>query len=695
MLCMPKFKLHSKFKPAGGQPAAIKKLIAGYKKFPMQTLQGITGSGKTFIMANLIENVQQPTLILAHNKTLAAQLYQELKAFFPENRVEYFISYYDYYQPESYLPTTDTYIEKDSSINEEIGRMRLKTTASLLARKDVIVVSSISCIYGLGDPKEFRDLSLTFTKGEKKSRLQIIKSLVQMQYTRTMGDMEPGKFRVKGETFEIWPAYDDEIIRVELFGDETDAITLRHKVTGTIISKVDEISIFPAKQFVVSEDKVVGAIEDIKDELHDWAPKLQELERQRIKQRTKYDLEMIKEMGYCSGIENYSRHFEGRKEGTPPFTLLDYFPKDFMFIIDESHQSIPQSHAMYKGDLARKKNLIDFGFRLPCAYDNRPLKFAEFEKYFTNTIFVSATPAAYEIEKSGQVVEQIIRPTGLLDPTIEIKPIDGQIKDIIEQIRLRVGKKVPERVLVTTLTKRMAEDLTNYLAKADIRVRYMHSDIESLDRIELIRALRAGEFDVLVGINLLREGLDLPEVSLVTILDADKEGFLRNERSLIQTIGRAARNANGHVILYADKITKSIKAAVGLTRDRRKKQMAYNKKYGIVPKTIIKKIPDKTREIKGIKHLPLADLKKQIKEVNVRMRMAAEELNFEVAIDLRGVLKQLEDALEQQEGKGKEKKYFEKLPDNPNDKKTRGKMKFKDSNKSSVAKKVKVVRKKK
>jgi excinuclease ABC subunit B len=692
---MPKFKLHSKFKPAGGQPAAIKKLIAGYKKFPMQTLQGITGSGKTFIMANLIENVQQPTLILAHNKTLAAQLYQELKAFFPENRVEYFISYYDYYQPESYLPTTDTYIEKDSSINEEIGRMRLKTTASLLARKDVIVVSSISCIYGLGDPKEFRDLSLTFTKGEKKSRLQIIKSLVQMQYTRTMGDMEPGKFRVKGETFEIWPAYDDEIIRVELFGDETDAITLRHKVTGTIISKVDEISIFPAKQFVVSEDKVVGAIEDIKDELHDWAPKLQELERQRIKQRTKYDLEMIKEMGYCSGIENYSRHFEGRKEGTPPFTLLDYFPKDFMFIIDESHQSIPQSHAMYKGDLARKKNLIDFGFRLPCAYDNRPLKFAEFEKYFTNTIFVSATPAAYEIEKSGQVVEQIIRPTGLLDPTIEIKPIDGQIKDIIEQIRLRVGKKVPERVLVTTLTKRMAEDLTNYLAKADIRVRYMHSDIESLDRIELIRALRAGEFDVLVGINLLREGLDLPEVSLVTILDADKEGFLRNERSLIQTIGRAARNANGHVILYADKITKSIKAAVGLTRDRRKKQMAYNKKYGIVPKTIIKKIPDKTREIKGIKHLPLADLKKQIKEVNVRMRMAAEELNFEVAIDLRGVLKQLEDALEQQEGKGKEKKYFEKLPDNPNDKKTRGKMKFKDSNKSSVAKKVKVVRKKK
>ncbi len=692
---MPKFKLHSKFKPAGGQPAAIKKLIAGYKKFPMQTLQGITGSGKTFIMANLIENVQQPTLILAHNKTLAAQLYQELKAFFPENRVEYFISYYDYYQPESYLPTTDTYIEKDSSINEEIGRMRLKTTASLLARKDVIVVSSISCIYGLGDPKEFRDLSLTFTKGEKKSRLQIIKSLVQMQYTRTMGDMEPGKFRVKGETFEIWPAYDDEIIRVELFGDETDAITLRHKVTGTIISKVDEISIFPAKQFVVSEDKVVGAIEDIKDELHDWAPKLQELERQRIKQRTKYDLEMIKEMGYCSGIENYSRHFEGRKEGTPPFTLLDYFPKDFMFIIDESHQSIPQSHAMYKGDLARKKNLIDFGFRLPCAYDNRPLKFAEFEKYFTNTIFVSATPAAYEIEKSGQVVEQIIRPTGLLDPTIEIKPIDGQIKDIIEQIRLRVGKKVPERVLVTTLTKRMAEDLTNYLAKADIRVRYMHSDIESLDRIELIRALRAGEFDVLVGINLLREGLDLPEVSLVIILDADKEGFLRNERSLIQTIGRAARNANGHVILYADKITKSIKAAVGLTRDRRKKQMAYNKKYGIVPKTIIKKIPDKTREIKGIKHLPLADLKKQIKEVNVRMRMAAEELNFEVAIDLRGVLKQLEDALEQQEGKGKEKKYFEKLPDNPNDKKTRGKMKFKDSNKSSVAKKVKVVRKKK
>ncbi len=637
---MPKFKLKSKFKPAGGQPEAIKKLIKGYKKFPMQTLLGITGSGKTFVAANLIQSIQKPTLILAHNKTLAAQLYQELKAFFPKNRVEYFISYYDYYQPESYLPTTDTYIEKDSSINEEIDRMRLKTTASLLARDDVIVIASISCIYGLGNPEDFKKMSITFEKSKSIPRHEIIYKLVQMQYTRTMGAIEPGKFRVKGETFEVWPAYDETVIRIELFGNEIDQITERHKITGTIISKLDKISIFPAKQFVVPEDKVLKAIDDIKDELANWAPGLQELERQRIKQRTKYDLEMIKEMGYCSGIENYSRHFEGRKKGTPPHTLLDFFPKDFLLIIDESHQTIPQSHAMYKGDLARKKNLVDFGFRLPCAYDNRPLKFQEFEKYFKHTLFVSATPAKYEFDKSGQVTELIIRPTGLLDPVIEIKKKEDQIKDIIKQIKETTKKK--ERVLVTTLTKRMAEDLTNFLSKADIKVRYMHSDIDSLDRIELLRSLRAGEFDVLVGINLLREGLDLPEVSLVCILDADKQGFLRNERSLIQTIGRAARNANGRVILYADFITDSIKRAVSLTRARRKQQMAFNKKHNIIPKTIIKKIQEKNREIKGIKHLPENELLKQIKHTQIEMRRAADELDFEKAIELRNVLKQLE-----------------------------------------------------
>ena len=637
------FKLKSKFAPAGGQPQAIKKLTAGFYKYPMQTLQGITGSGKSFCMANLIQNVGKATLVLAHNKTLAAQLYAEFKEFFPENRVEYFISYYDYYQPESYIPTSDTYIEKDAQINEQIDKMRLKATASLLAREDVIVVASISCIYGLGNPEDFKQLSLKLQKNKSNSRSGIIKHLVHMQYQRNPASIAPGYFRIKGDTIDIFPPYDEEYIRVELWDDEIDKITTRHKVTGEQIAELEQFTVYPAKQFVVPEEKIVNAIEEIKDELKDRLKNLSELEAQRLKQRVKYDLEMIEELGYCSGIENYSRHFEGRLKGTPPHTLLNYFPDDFLLIIDESHQSVPQANAMYKGDFARKKNLIDFGFRLPSAYDNRPLKFHEFEKFFKHVVFVSATPAQYELEKSGQVVDLIIRPTGLLDPTIEIKPIDGQIQDLINQINPRVKKK--ERILITTLTKRMAEDLTNYLAKAGVNVRYMHSEIQSLDRIELIRSLRAGEFDVLVGINLLREGLDIPEVSLVAILDADKEGFLRNERSLIQTIGRAARNANGHVILYANKITDSIQRAVAITKQRRRKQEKFNKEHNIVPKTISKKVEEKTREISGIKHLAKSQLQEQMAKIEKDMREAAENLDFEKAIELRNVLKSIEDEL--------------------------------------------------
>lgn len=645
------FNLKAKFKPAGGQPKAIKKLVEGYNKYPMQTLQGITGSGKSFCMANIIQEVGKPTLVLAHNKTLAAQLYAELKELFPENRVEYFISYYDYYQPESYIPTSDTYIEKDAQINDQIEKMRLRTTASLLSRKDVIVVASISCIYGLGNPEDFKELSFKIKTNKSIPREKIIHSLVSMQYERNPSGLEAGQFRAKGDTIEIFPPYDDNYIRIELWDDEIDKITERHKVTGEIISTITEFTIYPAKQFVVPEEKTINAIQAIKDELKERLPELQELEKQRLKQRVKYDLEMIEELGYCSGIENYSRLFEGRKKGTPPHTLLNYFPEDFLLIIDESHQTIPQANAMYKGDYARKKNLVDFGFRLPSAFDNRPLKFHEFEKFFKHVIFTSATPADYEIKKSGQVVEMIIRPTGLLDPTIEIKPIDGQIQVLIDEINKRT--KNNERVLVTTLTKRMAEDLTDYLAKANIKVRYMHSDIQSLDRIELVRSLRAGEFDVLVGINLLREGLDIPEVSLVAILDADKEGFLRNERSLIQTIGRAARNANGHVILFADKITDSIRRAVAITKDRRKKQEIFNRQNNITPKTIIKKVEEKQREVSGIKHLAKSQLEQQMLEIEAEMKKAAETLNFEKAMELRDILKGMEKELEKKKEESK------------------------------------------
>jgi excinuclease ABC subunit B len=638
------FKLVSAFQPAGGQPQAIKKLISGFNKHKMQTLLGITGSGKTFCMAKLIEQVGIPTLVLAHNKTLAAQLYEELKILFPENRVEYFISYYDYYQPESYLPTSDTYIEKDASVNEQIEKMRLRTTASLLSRKDVIVVASISCIYGLGNPENFKLLSLPIKQNQKITRRKIIKALVAMQYDRNPSSLEAGQFRIKGDTIDVFPPYDDHPIRIELFDDKIDKISERHKVTGEQIANIKEFTIYPAKQFVVPEEKTINAIQEIKDELKTRLPELQALEKQRLKQRVKYDLEMIEELGYCSGIENYSRHFEGRDEGTPPHTLLNYFPDDFLLIIDESHQTIPQSHAMYKGDYARKKNLIDFGFRLPSAFDNRPLKFKEFEKFFKHVVCVSATPANYELEKSGQVVELDIRPTGLLDPTIEVKPIDGQIKDLLIQIKATTNKG--DRTLITTLTKRMAEDLTDYLSQAGINVRYMHSDIQSLDRIELIRALRAGEYNVLVGINLLREGLDIPEVSLVAILDADKEGFLRNERSLIQTIGRAARNENGRVILYANKITESIRRAVAITKQRRRKQQLFNKEHNITPKTIKKQLQEKTREVKGIKHLGKSQLQKQMLIIKTDMKKAAEQLDFEKAIELRNVLKGMEHELQ-------------------------------------------------
>ncbi|HLD86472.1 MAG TPA: excinuclease ABC subunit UvrB, partial [Candidatus Nanoarchaeia archaeon] len=565
--------------------------------------------------------------------------YAELKELFPHNRVEYFISYYDYYQPESYLPTTDTYIEKDSSVNAQIEKMRLKATSALLSREDVIVVASISCIYGLGDPGNFLELSLGLIKGQKVARQDLIRQLIEMQYERNDQALEPGKFRVRGDVIDVMPSYDEEIIRIELFGDEIESIQELDHVTGIAGSKLDNLRIFPAKQFVVPKEKQKKAIGQIREELKGRMPQLAELERQRLSQRVRYDLEMIGELGYCSGIENYSRHFDGRKPGEPPFVLLNYFPKDFLFIIDESHQSIPQSHGMYKGDFARKKNLVDFGFRLPCAYDNRPLKFSEFEKYFNHTVFVSATPSEYEVKASGQVVELIIRPTGLLDPLVEVRGTKGHIQDLLVEIRKTIGKK--ERVLVTTLTKRMAEDLTDFLSEQDVKVRYLHSDIDSLDRIELIRQLRAGEFDVLVGINLLREGLDLPEVSLIAILDADKESFLRDERSLIQTIGRAARNVNGRVIMYGDRVSGSMRRAIDITARRREEQSRYNKKHGITPATIVKSVAQKTREIKGVRHIPKEELHRTIIDLEANMRIAAQNLDFEKAIELRDAIAQI------------------------------------------------------
>ncbi len=637
---MNTFKLTSNFQPKGDQPKAIKQLAEGYDKHPLQVLLGITGSGKTFTIANVINELNKPTLVLAHNKTLAFQLYSELKELFPHNRVEYFVSYFDYYQPESYMPATDTYIEKDSKVNKQIEILRLKATASLLSRNDVIIVSSISCIYGIGSPADWKKMSFTVTVGDTIKRADLFRSLVDIQYDRNDIALESGRFRVRGSTVDIILGYEKNIIRLQFLGDKVVRIQELHEVTGEKINTLKTINIFPARHYVVPEERIDSAVIRIRQELDREAPKLPELERQRLNGRTHYDLEMIKEVGYCNGIENYSMHFEGRTIEEPPYTLMDFFPKDFLFIIDESHQTIPQSHAMYHGDRSRKRNLVENGFRLPSAYGNRPLKYEEFEKYFNHVICVSATPAQFELDRAGQVVTQIVRPTGLLDPEVIIKKSTGQVDDLMHEI----GKvtKAGWRVLVTTMTKRMAEDLTDYLSKADIKVRYLHSEIDSIERTEIIRQLRLGEFDVLVGINLLREGLDIPEVALVGILDADKEGFLRDERSLIQTMGRAARNAQGKVILYADKMTRSIKAAVKITRERRVMQEAYNTEHGIVPKTIIKDIAEPQVKLTTLKHLSKQDIPTALKHVEEEMKSAADTLNFERAIELRQYLKELE-----------------------------------------------------
>jgi excinuclease ABC subunit B len=643
-----KFDLKSEYTVSPGQAMAIERIVSGFSRFEKQTLLGITGSGKTFVMANVISRLQRPTLILAHNKTLAAQLYTELKELFPANRVEYFVSYYDYYQPESYMPTTDTYIEKDSAVNEQIEQMRLHAVSSLVSRKDTIVVASISCIYGIGNPDDFRSMSITLKQGAPMARQTLLHMLLEIQYERNDKSLEPGNFRVRGDTVDIIPAYDNNIVRVELEDGKIKSIKDIENITGDLKGKISEVSIYPARQFVVPPEKQKAAIEKIKEELREQLPNLPALEAQRLEKKVKYDLEMIQEMGYCNGIENYSRHFDGRGAGEPPSVLIDYFPKDFLLIIDESHQTIPQSRAMYNGDFMRKKNLVDFGFRLPSAFDNRPLKFEEFEKKMGTTLFVSATPAEYELAHSKQEIELITRPTGLLDPIVEVRPIEGQMKYLMEDSKQTIAKG--NRVLVTTLTKKMAEDLTDFLSKEGFKVRYLHSEIESLARIELIRQLRAGEFDILVGINLLREGLDIPEVATIFILDADKEGFLRDERSLIQTIGRAARNVDGKVILFADKKTRSIDAAVRITNQRRKLQIAYNKEYKITPKTIIKKVEEKKGSIKGIKHLAKSDIERELISMDAQMKKYAEELQFEKAIEMRDQIAEMKRLLE---GRGK------------------------------------------
>ena len=628
-----KFALKSNYKTSPGQEQAISEIVSGFSQFKKETLLGITGSGKTFVMANVIQKLQKPTLIIAHNKTLAAQLYTELSEFFPENRVEYFVSYYDYYQPESYIPTTDTYIEKDSAVNEQIEKMRLHAVSSLLSRKDTIVVASISCIYGIGNPDDFMKMSVHLRKNAGMSRKALLSSLVEIQYQRNDQNLEPGKFRVRGDTIDVIPAYESNIIRMELDGETIGSIKEIDSLTGDVVTSIDDIIIYPARQFVVPPEKHQAAIESIKQELAQQLPRLGALEAQRLERRVKYDLEMIKEMGYTSGIENYSRHFDGRSPGQPPHVLIDYFPKDFLMIIDESHQTIPQARAMYNGDFMRKKNLVDFGFRLPSAFDNRPLKFEEFEAKMGTTLFVSATPAQYELGKSGRKVDLITRPTGLLDPLVEVRKMEGQMKYLMELSKATIAMN--NRVLITTLTKRSAEDLTDYLAKEGFKVRYLHSEIESLERIELIRQLRAKEFDILVGINLLREGLDIPEVGTIFILDADKEGFLRDARSLIQTIGRAARNVDGRVVLFADSMTDSMKEAIQITQQRRLAQMKYNKKYNIIPKTIVKKIEAKRGDMKGVKHLGRSDIQKELAKMDAQMKVFAENLEFEKAIEMR------------------------------------------------------------
>ncbi|TQD23816.1 excinuclease ABC subunit UvrB [Methanolobus vulcani] len=654
---MRPFKLVSEYSPKGDQPKAIARLTEGMlagKKH--QTLLGVTGSGKTFTVANVIENVQKPTLVIAHNKTLAAQLFSEFREFFPDNAVEYFVSYYDYYQPEAYLPITDTYIEKDASINEEIDRLRLSATKSLLERKDVIVVSSVSCIYNLGSPDEWRAMSVMLTPGMEIDRPAFLESLINIQYERNDVAFTQGIFRLRGDTIEIFPAQEKEGIRIELFGDEIDRIAYFDTLTGKALDEVlpgETIGIYPAKHFVMPEEYIDKALGTIEAELYDRLAVLRSenrlLEAQRLEQRTKFDMEMIRELGYCSGIENYSRHFDGRRPGEPPSSLLNFFPDDYLLVIDESHVTIPQIRGMHNGDRARKQSLVEYGFRLPSALDNRPLRYDEFERRLDNVIYVSATPAEYEIEKSKAVVEQIIRPTGLVDPEITVRPVENQVDDLIGEIRKVTAKGF--RTLVTTLTKRMSEDLTEYLLELGIRVRYMHSDIDTLERAEIVRDLRKGEFDVLIGINLLREGLDIPEVAFVAILDADKEGFLRSERSLIQTIGRASRNSEGRVILYADNMTGSMERAINETERRRKLQMEFNEEHGITPTTIRKALQKEL--VEGEKYKPASgvlaiaedasarEIKDIIIDLEADMHLAAKNLEFERAAELRDRIKEL------------------------------------------------------
>ena len=647
------FKLKSKYKPTGDQPAAIDELVNSIESGNReQTLLGVTGSGKTFTMANIIERTQRPTLVLAHNKTLAAQLCSEFKEFFPDNAVEYFVSYYDYYQPEAYIANTDTYIEKDSAVNDEIDKLRHSATLALSERRDVIIVASVSCIYSLGDPIDYRNMVISLRPGMEKSRDDLVKKLVELQYERNDVNFIRNKFRVRGDVVEIFPAAsNDSIIRVEFFGDEIDRISEINPLTGELKAVLRHAAIYPASHYIVSKDKMATALKEIDRELEERLAYFREngklLEAQRIEQRTRYDMEMLQEIGFCTGIENYSRILSGRKPGSSPFTLLDYFPKDFLLFVDESHVTLPQVRGMYAGDHARKKNLIDYGFRLPSAFDNRPLNFDEFYDRINQVVFVSATPGDLELEKSQTIAEQIIRPTGLLDPEISVRPTEGQLDDLVSEINIRVSKK--QRVLITTLTKKMAEDLTAYLETMGIKVRYMHHDIDTVERMEIVRDLRLGEFDVLVGINLLREGLDIPEITLVAILDADKEGFLRSETSLIQTIGRAARNAEGHVIMYADTMTDSMKAAIEETKRRRQVQMEYNEKHGITPKTIHKSVRDlisiskkvSSEEMKLEKDpesMSEKELQAAIKDINKKMKKAAAELNFEVAAELRDQL---------------------------------------------------------
>jgi excinuclease ABC subunit B len=651
------FELVSKYSPQGDQPEAIKKIVHGIHEGKRhQTLLGATGTGKTFTVSNVIQQVNKPTLIIAHNKTLAGQLYSEFKEFFPNNAVEYFVSYYDYYQPEAYVPQTDTFIEKDSSINDEIDKLRHSATSALLERRDVIVIASVSCIYGLGSPEEYREMVLSLRVGMEVERNQLLRKLVDIQYERNDIDFKRGTFRVRGDVVEIFPVSRDEhCVRVEFFGDEIDRIREVDALTGEIIGEREHVAIFPASHFVTREEKMRLAIENIEKELEERLKELRDngklLEAQRLEQRTKYDLEMMREMGFCSGIENYSRHLTLRPAGSTPYTLIDFFPKDFLIVIDESHVTIPQIRAMFNGDKARKSVLVDHGFRLPSALDNRPLMFDEFEEHVNQIVYVSATPGPYEAEHSPEMIQQIIRPTGLLDPNIDVRPIQGQIDDLIGEIQDRITKN--ERVLVTTLTKKMSEDLTDYLKEIGIKVQYLHSEVKTLERIEIIRDLRLGKYDVLIGINLLREGLDIPEVSLVAILDADKEGFLRSERSLIQTIGRAARNANGHVIMYADRMTNSMEVAISETKRRRAIQEEYNLKHGITPQTIQKGIRDVIRATQAAEeqeeYTPAVSLSKMTKkerekvilEMEKEMKEAAKALNFERAAELRDLLLEL------------------------------------------------------